>query len=141
MKYIIESSTNTEMTKWLKTFAQHMKTVSDAARANGTLSSSPSGKSSTVSAVAANTTPSVTAVAATNDKGNGSSTATATATVLASPPQPAGSLHDVIVWSCLLILAVFLVLNYWRWCGVQNKVDALEQRIEHLEQALKALRK
>jgi hypothetical protein len=130
MKYIIERSTNSEMTKWLEAFFQHLKKTCEAFKAGAISLDSESPV-----AVNAKETP------------------TPPPTITAPPVPPANmsnespipnkdSKHQYQDWKdyifiiFVLLVIVFLIQDYFKWKLISEKVMNLESKLRSLETTL-----
>eukprot|EP01031_Cornospumella_fuschlensis_P026986 gene26986-32602_t len=135
MKYIIESSTNAEMTKWLNTYFQHLKKVVELYNQGKIDLNSPADASAIAPPPESSPAPATPAPAPVVD--TKPQTSSVMAVLLDFQNQTLG---DRVKTSFFLLLCVFLLYNMWTWQKTLAKINGLEKTVKDLQDVIKAMK-
>lgn len=146
MKYIIERSTNGEMSKWLETFAaQIKKTVDNYKNGSLSLSSSDVSTSETPSSkesdsVPQKVVPETASPSSTNKASSeGSVVAPSPSVVPSSAPQTSSPYRDYLVLALLALLVILLSVDFLRWRNVDAEMRDLRSKLAAMESLVNSI--
>lgn len=147
MKYIIERSTNGEMSKWLETFAANIKKTVDDYK-SGSLSLTSSDVSTTEApsstepvTITPRAVAETTSAPSTNKaQPDGSvSTPSQDAVVIPSPTQTSSPFRDYLVLALLALLVILLSVDFLRWRNVDAEMRDLRSKLAAMESLVSSI--
>lgn len=146
MKYIIERSTNGEMSKWLETFAaQVKKTVDDYKNGSLSLSSGDASTTETPSSkeqvsVPQKEVPEIASPSTINKASLEGPVVTPSPSVVpSSPPQTSSPFRDYLVLALLALLVILLSVDFLRWRNVDAEMRDLRSKLAAMESLVNSI--
>lgn len=137
MKYLIERSTNTEMSKWLENFALQLKKSVEEFRAgtlaltnDSTTEAPDSGASSSGKQAASAAPPAVVAV---------STPSSTTAAIVVTSDKTSSSSRDYLLIVLLVVLIIMLCLDLLRWRSVDFQLREMSKKMSAMEALVNSL--
>lgn len=125
MKYLIETNTNTELTKWLQVYFEHLKNITALFN---------EGKIDLNAPAVVIAPPSAEQVA--NEKKAAAEAAATAAKEEAEAESKRRAKHDYFRLAFYVFMIIFLLLNYSRWSNANSRVVDMEETIRNLEKIL-----
>lgn len=137
MRYIIDRSTNAEMTKWLEVFFQHLKKTSDLYREGKISLQAPSSPMPEEVKAAPAPAPAPESPPAEAPPAAPPSTASSLLSVMFDFTNT--TLGDRMKTLLAIMLVIFLLINARLWRSTQLKIESLDATVQELQQALQTL--
>jgi len=124
MKYIIERSTNSEMSKWLETFFNHLKRTTELFK-EGKITMQNQPNDSPAPSEAAKESPVAEIVVEKQPE-------------LPTQATPFSSIN-VVLLLIVIVLVVVVAINYLKWQASLSKLNALQTQVDRMENILNLL--
>lgn len=147
MKYIIERSTNGEMSKWLENFAGQLKKSAEEFRSGALCLSSDSPSQATrdttvnTSSNPSSTDPVTPATPSVSNSVEISATKQFAVDDLSRnvPPKTNSSQWDSMVMIVLLLVILFLIIDFWRWNSISSQIREMRSKMSQMESLINSL--